>query len=80
VHQAFDQYCEELRARAAQLADETEMRARVEHLRAFNFGRSIQHLEDSQHDFWMRLCWLLLGVAMGAALVAGCLHVLGRVP
>ncbi len=80
MHQAFEQYCEVVRAKAAQLGEEAEMRARFEHLRAFNFGRSIQHLENSQHELRMRLCWLLLGAAMGAALVAGFLHMLGRAP
>ena len=80
MHQAFEQHCEEVRAKAAQLGEETEMRARFEHLRAFNFGRSIQQLENSHHEFRMRMCWLLLGAVMGAALVAGYLHVLGRTP
>jgi hypothetical protein len=80
VRQTFDQYCDELRAEAARIGEEAEMRARCEHLRAFNFGRSVQRLEDCHHHFWLRVCWLLLGLAMGSALVAACLQSFGSGP
>jgi hypothetical protein len=77
VKQTFEDYCQELSGKAEQLAQEAEMRQRVEHLRAFNFGRSAQRLEDAQHDFWVRVRWLLFGVAVGAALAAAYLQMLG---
>lgn len=80
MHQTFDQYCEELKTKSIQITDEAEMRARYEHLWAFNFGRSIQRLEDSQRHFWLRVCWLLMGLGMGAALVAGYLQIVGGGP
>jgi hypothetical protein len=80
VRQTFDQYCDELRVEAARIGEETEMRARYEHLRAFNFGRSVQRLEDRHHHFWLRLLWLLVGLALGSALVAACLQSLGSGP
>lgn len=51
------------------------MRECLEHLSAFNFGRAVQHLEDAQHDLWVRVRWLLIGVALGATFAAGLIHV-----
>ena len=73
----FEDYCLELRAKAERLALEAEMRARVDHLHTFNFGRSVQRLEDAQHGFWRRLLWLVIGAALGAALAAAYIYVLG---
>jgi len=52
-----------------------ESRARAEHLAAFNFGRTVQRLEDAPRTRHLRVLWLLLGVALGATLTAVYLHV-----
>jgi hypothetical protein len=76
VKQTFEDYCQELSGQAKQLAQEVEMRECLEHLGAFNFGRSVQRLEDAQHDFWVRVRWLLIGLAIGAAFAAALFQVL----
>jgi hypothetical protein len=75
VKQTFEDYCQELSGQAEQLAQEVEMRECLDHLRAFNFGRTVQRLEDAQHDFWGRVRWLLIGVAIGATFAAGFIQV-----
>ncbi|MBZ5672344.1 MAG: hypothetical protein LAO04_21810 [Acidobacteriia bacterium] len=75
MKQTFEGYCQELSGQARQLAQEVEMRECLEHLSAFNFGRAVQHLEDAQHDLWVRVRWLLIGVALGATFAAGLIHV-----
>ena len=75
VKQTFEDYCQELSGKAQQHAQEVEMRECLEHLSAFNFGRAVQHLEDAQHDLWVRVRWLLMGVAIGAIFAAGFIHV-----
>jgi hypothetical protein len=77
MKQTFEQYSLELSGIAERLAQEAEMRARCEHLRAFNFGRSVEHLEDTRRRFWLRTRWLLLGMALGATLAAGYVQALG---
>ncbi len=73
----FEEYCLELHEKAEQLAQEAEMRARVDHLRTFNFSRSVQRLEYAQHGFWQRLFWMVMGAALVVAMAAGYIHVLG---
>ncbi len=75
MKQTFEDYCQELSGKARQLAQEVEMRECLEHLRAFNFGRTVQRLEDAQHSLWVRVCWLLIGVAIGASFAAGFIQV-----
>jgi hypothetical protein len=76
MKQTFEQYCQQLSAEAAQLSQEVEMRESIEHLGAYNSGRAVQRLEDVQHDLsaqaglWVRVRWLLIGVAIGAAFAA----------
>ena len=48
-------------------ADVKAMQERLAHLRAFNFGRTVQRLEQSRRNAWSRLCWLLAGLLMGVA-------------
>jgi len=73
----FEEYCLELHEKAEQLAQEAEMRARVDYLRTFNSSRSVQRLEDAQHGFWRRLFWVGMGGALVVAMAAGYIHVLG---
>ncbi len=77
MKQTFEDYCQELSGQAQRLAQEVEMRECLEHLSAFNFGRAVQHLEDARHDFWVRVRWLLIGVAIGGTFAAGYIRVLG---
>jgi hypothetical protein len=71
MKQTFEDYCREVKAEAECLTQEAEVRACADHLQAFNFGRTVQRLENAPHDFWVRLGWLLIGAAIGAALAAG---------
>jgi len=48
-------------------AEATAMEERLAHLRAFNFGRTVQRLEQSRRNAWSRFCWLLAGLLMGVA-------------
>ncbi len=73
----FEEYCLELHEKAEQLAQEAEMRARVDHLRTLSFNGSVQHLEYAQHGFWRRLFWAVMGGALVVAMAAGYIHVLG---
>jgi hypothetical protein len=77
VKQTFEDYCQQLSGQAAQLAQEAEVRECFEHLSAFNFGRTVQRLEDARQDFWVRVRWLLIGAAVGAAFAAALIQVLG---
>jgi hypothetical protein len=77
MKQTFEEYSLQLSGRAERLAQETEMRDRYEHLRAFNFGRSVQRLEEGRRRLWLRTRWLLLGVVLGALLAVGYVQVLG---
>jgi len=76
MKQTFEQYCRQLSGEADQLAQEAELRDCLDHLEAFNFGRAVQRLDGVQHGlsaqagFWVRVRWLLVGVAIGAALAA----------
>jgi hypothetical protein len=52
------------------LAPRAEAHACFDHLHAFNFGRSVQRMENARDAFWVRLRWLLLGAAVGVTLSA----------
>jgi hypothetical protein len=52
------------------LAPEAEAHACFAHLHAFNFGRSVQRMENPRHAFWVRVRWLLWGAAVGVSLTA----------
>ena len=75
MKQAFEEYCRKLIAEAEVLGQEAEVQSRFNHLQAFNFGRSVGRIENSQDDFWARLRWLLLGAAAGVTLAAVYLQV-----
>ncbi|MGO8790266.1 MAG: hypothetical protein ACLQVL_23190 [Terriglobia bacterium] len=66
----FEAYCQRLRAEAENLALEAEMPARIDHLHAFNFGRSVARMEHAHEAFWLRVRWLFLGAAVGVTLAA----------
>jgi hypothetical protein len=68
--QTFEDYCRAVEAEAECRARDAEVRAYADHLRAFNFGRTVQRLERAPRDFWLRLGWLLIGAAIGAVLAA----------
>jgi hypothetical protein len=52
-----------------------EVHACFDHLHAFNFGRTVQRIENARDAFWVRLRWLLLGAAVGVTLAAVYLQV-----
>jgi hypothetical protein len=76
MKQTFERYCQQLSAEAEQLAQEVEMRERLEHISAFNLSRAVQRLGDAQQDLsaqaglCVRARWLLIGIAIGAAFAA----------
>jgi len=78
VKQTFEDYCQELSGKAEQLAQEVGMRERLEHLSAFNFSPAVQRLGNAQHDYWVRVRWLLVGVVIGALFAAGFVQVWQR--
>ena len=67
----------EMKAEAEYLVNAAEARACADHLQAFNLGRTVQRLDDAPNDGCAQLGWLLIGAALGAALVAGFVHSLG---
>jgi hypothetical protein len=70
MKQTFEDYCQEVKAEAGCRTEEAELQACAEHLQAFNFGRTVQHLQDAPPDLWLRLGWLLIGAAVGAVSAA----------
>jgi hypothetical protein len=54
-----------------------EAHACFDHFLAFNFGRSVQRMENARHAFWLRVRWLLWGTAIGVALAAVYLQMFG---
>ncbi len=62
-----DEYYREVVTRAEEAAQLAEMDQRAEHLRAFNFGRTVQRIQNSSYDRWRRLGWLMVGLAIGMA-------------
>jgi hypothetical protein len=65
--QAPEDYYQEVEERAQKFVQAQEMRERNDHLRAFHFGRMVQRVENSRHDTWRRVGWLLAGLAIGVA-------------
>lgn len=65
-----EDYCRRLQTEADIFARKAEGSGRFQHLRAFNFGRSVARLEHARDVFWMRVRWLLLGAAVGVTLAA----------
>jgi hypothetical protein len=68
MKQMLEDYYREVEEKAEQFAQEAQMRERTEHLQAFNFGRIVQRTENSRHEAFMRVGWLLLGLAIGVAI------------
>jgi hypothetical protein len=65
MKQALEDYCCEVEEKAEKLARAEEMRERADHLQAFNLGRIVQRTENSRRDDWLRVGWLLVGLAIG---------------
>lgn len=68
--QTFEDYCQRLRVETREASQKAEMPARIDHLRAFNFGRSLARMELAQDIFWVRLRCLFWGAAAGVTLAA----------
>lgn len=68
MRQTLEDYCREVEEKAEQFAQAEAQRERAEHLQAFNFGRLAQRVENSRSGLWLRMGWLVAGVALGAVL------------
>ena len=64
---SLEEYCREVTDKAEKFVQSEEMQRRIDHVRAFNLGRMAQRLETSRREVWLRVGWLLAGVAIGAA-------------
>ena len=73
--QTFADYCRLLQTEADAIAHEAEVHSFLDHLHAFNFGRTVGRLEITRDYFWLRVRWLLLGTAVGIAVAAFYLQV-----
>jgi hypothetical protein len=67
MRQALEDYCREVDEKAERFAREEVICRQSEHLRAFNFGRMIQRVENSRRDLWLRVGCLLAGLVIGLA-------------
>jgi len=65
---ALPEYCREVDEKAEQFAQAAEISERAGHLQAFNFGRMAQRIQGEKSDGWLRVGWLLVGLAVGAAI------------
>jgi hypothetical protein len=65
---AMQEYCHEVDKRAEQFAQAAEMSERAEYLQAFNLGRTVQRIQGAKSDGWVRVGWILAGLALGTAL------------
>lgn len=72
--QTFEDYCEKLKLEADALAQQADAYSLDDHFHAFNFGRSVERIENSRAHYWLRLRWLFMGAAVGAAIGPVCLH------
>lgn len=70
MSQTFNEYCRKLQKEVDLAAQEADANARLDHLHAFNFGRSVGRIENACDHFWLRVRWLLLGAAVGVTLGA----------
>jgi hypothetical protein len=52
------------------IAQHVEAAARLDHLHAFNFGRSLGRIEMARDRWWLCFRWLLFGAAVGVVLAA----------
>lgn len=67
MRQTLEDYCHEVDKKAERFAREEVTCRQSEHLRAFNFGRTIQRVENSRRDAWLRVGFLLAGLVIGVA-------------
>jgi hypothetical protein len=65
---ALQEYYREVEEKAERFAKANEMRERADHLRAFNLGRMAQRVEGVKFHSWLRVGWLLAGLAIGVAI------------
>ena len=67
MKRSFEDYCREVQLQAHEIAEMEEVSRRIEHLRSFNLGRTIQRAQAPQFRAWPRVGWLLLGLTIGVA-------------
>jgi hypothetical protein len=67
MRQALEEYYREVEEKAERFEREEVLCRRNDHLMAFNLGRIAQRVEKSRHELWLRIAWLLLGLAVGFA-------------
>jgi hypothetical protein len=68
MKQTLLDYCRDVDSRAAKFARAKDTHERRDHLDAYNFGRMVERMDSAKSDRWMRIGWLLAGVAIGVAL------------
>ena len=54
----------------AVFGQQREAGTNLDHLRAFNFGRSLGRIETARDHSWLCFQWLLFGAAVGVVLAA----------
>jgi hypothetical protein len=64
---ADEDYYHEVVEKAKRFAQAEEMRERADHLQAFNFGRTVQRIENSPFDVCLHVGCLLAEVTIGMA-------------
>src|SRR5579872_3658681 len=62
---SMQDYYREVEERASQFTRDQEMRERADHLRAFNFGRTVQRIERTRRDLGIRIVFLTVGLVVG---------------
>jgi hypothetical protein len=65
MNQTMIDYCREIEEKAELFAQEEERRRRLDHIRAFNFGRMVQRTQTTLGDVALRIGWLIAGVCIG---------------
>jgi hypothetical protein len=70
----FEDSSRKLPTKVDALARQAEAHSRIDHLLAFNFGRSVGRMENARNAFWFRVRWLLLGAAVGVTVAAAYLQ------
>jgi hypothetical protein len=71
----FEEYCRKLQAEVDSIEQQAEADVRLDHLRAFNLGRSLERIEQSRGNRWLRVRWWLFGAAFGVSAAGVYLHV-----